>query len=89
MDCEDMEMSIKVLISIVYEIELYSLWFPFCKIGQNLKTIDKACKVVYLKMDVPFISDREVYIHGLGVNRLFKDGSIVIMARSIDKDIEC
>ncbi|EWS71382.1 START-2 domain protein, putative (macronuclear) [Tetrahymena thermophila SB210] len=89
MECEEMEMNIKVLISIVYEIELYQMWFPFCKVGKNLKTVDKACKVVYLKMDVPFISDREVFIHGIGVNRLHKDGSIIIMARSIDKDIEC
>lgn len=37
-------------------------------------------------MDPPFVSDREVYIHGMGVDRLKIDGSIIIMARSIDKD---
>ncbi|KAL4476819.1 hypothetical protein ABPG72_010656 [Tetrahymena utriculariae] len=89
MECEEMEMNIKVLISIVYEIELYQMWFPFCKVGKNMKTVDKACKVVYLKMDIPFISDREAFVHGIGVNRLHKDGSIIIMARSIDKDVEC
>ena len=83
------DMEIQKLLAIIYEIELYTQWFPFCKYAKNIKTVDKARKVVHVKVDPPFVSDREVFIHGIGIDRLNEDGSIVIMARSIDKDPSC
>lgn len=37
-------------------------------------------------MHFPVIADRELYIVGMGIDRLKIDGSIIIMARTIDKD---
>lgn len=43
-------------------------------------------KLVYFKVNIPIISDREVYIEGMGIDRFFTKKSIYILARSIDKD---
>ena len=82
----NLQIKLKVLMAIIYEIDLYKKWVPFCNFGQNLKSVDKASKVVYLKTDPPFISDRELFLYGLGIDRLEHNGTIVIMAKSIDKD---
>lgn len=36
-------------------------------------------------MDLPLISNREVYLLGYGVNRLAENGTILIIARTIDQ----
>lgn len=88
MEATDVDIELRTLIAIIYEIELYKDWLPFCNNSANLKTVDDACKIVYLKSSPPFISDREAYVHGMGVDRLKQDGSIYIIGRSIDKDLE-
>lgn len=64
----------------MFEIELYKEWLPFCKHATNLKTVDRATKIAYLKMDLPIMSDREVYLYGCGINKFDLDGSIMIIA---------
>ena len=61
--------------------------FFFSKIlnfPKKLKKINKACKVFYNEMDLPFISNRELYSYGLGINKLEENGSIYIMSKTID-----
>ena len=59
---------------------------PFCTVGQTLKDIDKASKICYSKLYFPFISDREIYLHGVGINRLQKTNKMLIVCNSIDED---
>lgn len=61
---------------------------PFCSEGVMLKKIDRSTKVVKLRYGLPVISDREAYLWGAGIDRIHKDGKILIVVRSIDKDEE-
>ena len=36
-------------------------------------------------MDLPFISNREVFCVGYGINRLEENGTILIVSKSIDQ----
>lgn len=64
LDCDLMP-----LISVIYEVELYNKWFPFVKKVVNLKNINKASKVCFMCQSPPFVSDREMFIWGYGVDR--------------------
>jgi ribosome-associated toxin RatA of RatAB toxin-antitoxin module len=77
MKCQALiKMNVKNLISLVYEIELYPEWMPFATQGRTLKWIDRGSKVCYLKMYCPFISDREMYVYGAGIDRLKNSNKI-------------
>jgi len=55
-------------------------------IGQTLKDIDKNSKLFFGKLYFPFISDREIYLHGVGINRLKKTNKLLLVCNSIDED---
>ncbi|KRX05742.1 hypothetical protein PPERSA_09882 [Pseudocohnilembus persalinus] len=81
-----MKVNLKNLVSIIYEVDHYKNWFPFCNKTKDLGTPTIFQKMTYLKVSPPIISDREVYCTGWGVDRLQVDGSLLICVRSIDKD---
>lgn len=80
------DISIKTLISLVYEVELYTKWMPFCKEGNMLKKIDRSTKVAHLKFNLPIISNREVFLWGAGIDRIYQNGKMLIVVKSIDSD---
>lgn len=49
-----------------------------------MKKIGKAFKIAYFHLDLPFISNRETYIKGIGVDRLDENGTILIVSGSVD-----
>lgn len=51
----------------------------------QVKKINKACKVFYNEMNLPIISNRELYSFGFGINKLDENGSIYIISKTIDK----
>ena len=57
------------LISLIYEIELFKNWVPFCSTSSTLKKVKRAEKVVYIKLALPILSDREAFLDGFGVDR--------------------
>jgi len=77
------------LLTLIYETELYNLWVPFLSQAEQLKIIHRASKVAYLRLGLPYpLSDREVYLGGIGVDRLDENGTILILAGSIDDNPE-
>jgi len=73
------------MIALIYEMEGYSLWMPFCKEGKTVKSVARASKAGYIKFNIPPpVFDRENYIYGSGFDRIKKNGSILICAKSIE-----
>jgi hypothetical protein len=78
------KMPIFNLCALIYEIELFKNWVPFCEESATLKHIGLAQKVVYLKLGLPYVSHRESYLDGFGIDRLRENGTVVIVCKSID-----
>jgi hypothetical protein len=76
------------LCGIIYEIELFKNWVPFCDVSKTIKQVGIADKVVYIKLGLPVLSDREGYLHGFGIDRLEEHGSIVIICKTLHNNKE-
>lgn len=67
----------------VYETGLYKEWIPFCGESKDVKKVGTAAKVAYLKFNLPFISDREGYFYGQGIDRMHSHGSIIVYCEGV------
>mmetsp|Transcript_14676 Transcript_14676/g.1330 ORF Transcript_14676/g.1330 Transcript_14676/m.1330 type:complete len:83 (-) Transcript_14676:494-742(-) len=74
------------LIAMVYEVELYKKWFPFCKATTCIGNPTNHSKINYLRISPPLLSDREMYMTGFGVDKMETHGHLLICAKSIDLD---
>mmetsp|Transcript_6734 Transcript_6734/g.5994 ORF Transcript_6734/g.5994 Transcript_6734/m.5994 type:complete len:94 (+) Transcript_6734:703-984(+) len=73
------------LLALIYEIDLYTNWFPFCKQSKEVVQVSKARKMANTEfmLPVPF-SNRGAFLYGSGINRLEKHGSIMVLAKSVE-----
>jgi len=76
------------LLALIYEIELFKNWVPFCDQSYTLKRVKWCEKVVYLKLGLPILSDREGYLDGFGVDRLDENGTILIIVKTVHNNEE-
>lgn len=81
-----LDISIVNLLSLIYEVEFYNKWFPFCKTSNCLIQPGKARKLVYLVNAIPIISDRDFLIYGFGVNRMQDNNTMLLLCKSIDAE---
>jgi uncharacterized protein (DUF2164 family) len=79
----EVEIDISNLCSMIYEVSLFKDWVPFCGDSKDIKVVGPAAKVAWLKFDLPFISDREGYFYGQGIDRMNSHGSIIIYCEGI------
>jgi len=51
----------------------------------KVASIHRGARVYYVEYGLPYpLSNREIHLYGVGVNRLYENGTIVIMAQSVD-----
>jgi hypothetical protein len=75
------------VLALIYEPEGHPAWLPFCDKATEMKKIHKSAKVVYQKYGFPLpLSDRETYLSGYGVDRFNRNGSILVLTKSIHDD---
>jgi uncharacterized protein (DUF2164 family) len=67
----------------IYETSLYNTWIPFCGESKDIKTVGIAAKVAYIKFNLPFISDREGFFYGQGIDRVSSTGSVIVYVEGI------
>ena len=84
----EMEIPLENLLTVIFEIDLFNNWVPFCKESSTIKIISKTEKVAYFNMSLPLFSTRESYLRGMGINKLDKDGSIWIIGNSVEYDLD-
>jgi hypothetical protein len=79
------EVPIQNMLTLINEIDLWSHWVPFMKKTSQVKRIHRTAAVYYLELGLPYpLSNREVHLYGYGVNRLKENGSVLILAESVD-----
>jgi hypothetical protein len=83
---KEMNINVVHLLSLIYEVEFYPKWFPFCSQSNCVAQLGKAKKVVHMVSHFPVISDRDFLVYGFGVNRLKENNSILLLVRSILED---
>jgi hypothetical protein len=77
------------LIAMINEVELWKLWNPIMNKTAEVGTVHRASKVYYVEYGLPYpLANREIHLYGVGVNRLYENGTVVIMAKSVDDDNE-
>ncbi|EGR28771.1 protein kinase domain protein [Ichthyophthirius multifiliis] len=76
------------LVALIYEVDLFTEWLPFCKQSYTIAKFKKSQKTAYFEMGLPFIHNRDAYIEGIGIDRLDVNGTILIKCRSIQNDKE-
>ena len=68
----------------IYETDLYDLWFPFCKKSFDFMQLGKASKIAFQEMFMPFpLSNRECIMYGKGANRIYHNGTVLVTAQSL------
>jgi len=76
-------------LALINEPEGYTKWMPFCSQARLVKQINRAAKSFYVKCSLPPpICGREMYGYGGGFDRLQKNGSILLVSKSINLDHE-
>jgi hypothetical protein len=77
------------VLTLLYEIDLYNEWIPFLTKSDMLSNVHRASKVVYIKASLPPpLADRDAFLYGFGVDHSNEDGSVMILAKSLDTDPE-
>lgn len=85
LEVESMKVDLFNLLALIYEIDLYPQWFPFCKRSTMLGKFGKAKKMGSIEFFMPFpLSNRYSNIYGFGVNRFNTNGSILVIAKSAE-----
>lgn len=74
------------MIALIYETELYTRWLPFCRHSNLIKDEDKCTKITQLIEEVPIVTDREVLLIGMGIDRMKINSTFLITAKTVDKN---
>ena len=83
---KEIEVNLIHLLSLIYEVNYYKKWYPYCHISETLNQPGKAKKCVYMIVEIPIIKNRDFLVYGFGINRLRENGTILILCRGINKD---
>ena len=73
-------------ITLMYEIDLYHTWVPFCKTSTAVANLSRTRKLLYQEYNVPLIATRQACLYGYGANLLHTDGVVVIVSKSCDQN---
>jgi len=74
-------------VTLVNEPDCFASWVPFCKSAASMKQVHRCCKTANVRLGLPFpMADREGFFVGNGVDRLGKNGTILILSNSFDED---
>ena len=76
------------LLKNIFDHNCYKNWMPFCYASNTVKQISHSEKIIQFTQNFPVLSKRENIMHGFGINRVNIDNTIIIIAYSIDKDID-
>lgn len=70
----------------IYLTKLYSQWVPFCKESLDIENISALEKIAFLKFSFPLLADRCAFIHGIAMDRIEENGTMVICGEGITKN---
>lgn len=86
---EKLEIPLFHLCCLIYEVDLYKEWFPFCKQASKTGIITTTKNTSHLEVMCPYpFSNREQNLNGFGVMKLMEEDTLLLCVRSSDWDFE-
>lgn len=76
---------LKNYITMLYEVDLYPKWIPFCTKGYCVANISRSRRILVQEYNVRFTPKRHTCLYGFGANLLSTEGCVVIYAKSCDQ----
>ena len=82
------EIDIPILhfLTLVYEVDLYPNWVPFCKKAYTVAKVSKTRKILVQEFHVRLAPQRHSCVYGYGANLLLSHGAVVIYSKSCDQE---
>lgn len=80
------------VLSVIYEVELYKEWVPFCNGSDLLQRLTHTELLMQGSVSVPIVGvSRDAVLHAYAVDCLYEHGAIVVIGSSIDHadDVGC
>jgi len=75
------------MITLINEVDLWPHWVAFVRKAIEVKAIHRAARIYYIEAGLPSpLPNRDINVYGTGVNRLFENGTVMIMAKSVDSN---
>ncbi|DAZ99580.1 TPA: hypothetical protein N0F65_001408 [Lagenidium giganteum] len=71
-------------IGVIYEIDLYHHWVPFCNRAELLRQTSHVEITAYLSIALPLLS-RDAVIHAFGINACYEHRCILLLGGSTDQ----
>jgi len=85
----EVEIPLINMITLINEVDLWPHWVAFVRKATEVKAIHRGARIYYLEAGLPYpLPNRDIHIYGTGVNRLYENGSVMIMAKSVNNDPE-
>jgi len=78
-----LDMPLFNVLSLMYEPDGFNHWVPFCKGAKLVKHLHRAAHSYWLNYGLMIIPDRDCYCYGIGVDRLDKNGSVLLISKKI------
>jgi len=70
------------IVTVLLELDLYTEWFPFCKVSEEVASLTRFAKIAKIVVQCPWpVANREVLLSGYGVDSL-GDRRVLICTQS-------
>lgn len=81
----EMELELQNLFYLLYETQIYHLWFPNCKKATLVHSFNKTSRMLHAELATPgLMANRETIMHSVWADRLEREGRIFILAKSVN-----
>ena len=70
-------------ISVLREVDLFNLWFPFCRHSDLVSHVSRVELLAHLSVTVPLIT-RDAVIHAYAIDATREYGSVLVLGNSVD-----
>lgn len=78
--------NIENLCVMIYQVDLFSEWVPFCSYSEDLKNLSPLEKLCFFKIKVPLLTEFFCFLHGIGIDRIEENGSILIFGEGVNEE---
>ena len=84
MEATQSDVPVMEQMAVVYEVEWFKLWIPFCSDSRLISRISHTELIAYACISAPFGISRECVVYAYGVDCIYENGSLVVLGESID-----
>ena len=85
MEATQCDIPVMEQMAVVYEVEWFKLWIPFCSDSRLIARVSHTELVAYTCISAPFGISRECVVYAYGVDCMYENGSLVVLGKSVEE----